>query len=130
MFKISNNVKNLLQHAMPLWKVELTSNNQNFGIVAITRGIFQGDSLSPLLFIIGLIAQDQCIRTNNIKTKIDGTRNDPKCRMCKANDETISHIISECLKLLQKEHKRRHDWMGKTVHWDICRKKSFNVSDK
>ena len=75
-------------------------------------------------------AQDQCIRTNNIKTKIDGTRNDPKCRMCKANDETISHIISECLKLLQKEHKRRHDWMGKTVHWDICRKKSFNVSDK
>ena len=26
-------------------------------------------------------AQDQCIRTNNIKTKIDGTRNDPKCRI-------------------------------------------------
>ena len=28
-------------------------------------------------------AQDQCIRTNNIKTKIDGTRNDPKCKCVK-----------------------------------------------
>ena len=55
MFKIANNVQDLLQHTMPLWKVELTSNNENFGNVAIKRGIFQGDSLLPLLFIIGLI---------------------------------------------------------------------------
>ena len=75
-------------------------------------------------------AQDQCIRTNNIKTKIDGTRNDPKCWMYKANDEIITHIISECPKLLQNEYKRRHDWMGKTVHWDICKKKGFNVPEK
>ena len=32
-------------------------------------------------------AQDLCFRTNNIKTKIDDTRNDPKCRMCKSKDE-------------------------------------------
>ena len=75
-------------------------------------------------------AQDQCISINIIKRKTDGTRNDPKCRMCKANDETITHIISECPKLLQKEYKRQHDWMGKTVHWDICKKKAFNVPDK
>ena len=55
MFKIANNVPNLLQYFMFLWKVELTSNNQNFGNVEIKRGIFQGDSLSPLLFITGLI---------------------------------------------------------------------------
>ena len=55
MFKIANNVQNLIQYVMPVWKVELTSNNKNFGNVAIKRGIFQGDSLSPLLFIIGLI---------------------------------------------------------------------------
>ena len=47
-------------------------------------------------------AQEQYIRTNKIKTKIDGTRNDPKWQMCKANDETITHIISKCPKRLQK----------------------------
>ena len=75
-------------------------------------------------------AQDQCVRTNNIKTKIDGTKNDPKCRMSKTNDETVTHIISECLKLLQKEYKQRHGCMGKAVHWDTCRKKGFNVPEK
>ena len=72
----------------------------------------------------------ECIKTNNIKTKIGGTRNDPRCRMCKANDETIIQIISLCLKPLQKEYKRRHDWMGNTVHWDICRKKDYDVPEK
>ena len=55
MFKIASNIQNLLHYAMPLWKVELASNNQNFGNVEIKRGIFQVGSLSPLLFIIGLI---------------------------------------------------------------------------
>ena len=45
-------------------------------------------------------AQDQCIRTSNIKTKIDGARNDPKWRMCKTYDKKITHIIYECPKLL------------------------------
>ena len=55
MFKIASNIQNLLHYAMPLWKVELASNNQNFGNVEIKRVIFQVGSLSPLLFIIGLI---------------------------------------------------------------------------
>ena len=50
--------------------------------------------------------------------------------MCKANDETIHPYFSECLKLLQKEYKRQHDWMGKAVLWDICIKKGFNVPGK
>ena len=50
--------------------------------------------------------------------------------MGKTNDETVTHIISECLKLLQKEYKQRHGCMGKAVHWDTCRKKGFNVSEK
>ena len=50
--------------------------------------------------------------------------------MSKANNETVPHIISECPKLFQKECKQQHDWMGKTVYWDICRKKGFNVPEK
>ena len=75
-------------------------------------------------------AQDQYIRTNNIKTKIDGTRTDPKYRFCKANDETMTQIISECPKLLQKEYKRQHNWMEKTVYLDFCRKEGSNVPKK
>ena len=55
MFKIANNVQNLLQLVMSLWKVELTSSNQNFGNVKKKRGFLQRKSLSSLLFIIGLI---------------------------------------------------------------------------
>ena len=50
--------------------------------------------------------------------------------VCKTNDQTITHIISECPKPLHKEYKQQHDWMGRTVHWDICRKKGFNVLKK
>ena len=48
-------------------------------------------------------AKDLCIGTNNIKTMIDFIRNNPKCRLCKAHNKTITHIISECPKLLQKK---------------------------
>ena len=36
------------------WKTELISGDTNLGEVNINRGIFQGDSLSPLLFIKSL----------------------------------------------------------------------------
>ena len=35
---VVNNVQNLLQCAISLWKVELASNSQNFGNVAIKKG--------------------------------------------------------------------------------------------
>ena len=75
-----------------------------------------------------LAAQEQAIRTNNIKAKIDKTQNDSKCRMCKSSEETINHIISECPKLAQKEYKRRHDWFGTKIHWEICKKYDIEVN--
>ena len=38
-----------------------------------------------------------------------------KCRLCEDRDETINHIISECSKLVQKEHKTRHDRVLKVI---------------
>ena len=37
------------------WKTELISGDTNLGRVDINQGIFQGDSLSLLLFILSLI---------------------------------------------------------------------------
>ena len=58
-----------------------------------------------------MAAQEQAIRTNVIKAKIDKTQEESKCRMCGQVDETVNHIISECSNLAQKEYKRRHDWV-------------------
>ena len=77
-----------------------------------------------------LAAQEQAIRTNLIKAKIDNTQEDSRCRMCGKVDETINHLISECSKMAQKEYKNRHDWVGRRIHWDICRKFGVNVSEK
>ena len=45
-------------------------------------------------------------------------------------DETINHIISECSKLAQKEYKARHDWVGKVIHWEMCKKFKFDHTNK
>ena len=71
----------------------------------------------------GLImaAQEQAIRTNHTKAKIDKTQENSKCRMCGKAEERVNHVLSECSKLAQKEYKR-HDWFGTKIQWEICRK--------
>ena len=63
-----------------------------------------------------IAAQDSAIRTNHIKARIDTTQQNSKCRLCGDRDETINHIISECCKLVHREYKARHDWVGKVIH--------------
>ena len=41
----------------------------------------------------------------------------------------INHIISEFSKLAQKEYKIRHDWVGKVIHWELCKKFKFVHTD-
>ena len=40
---------------MKNWRVELVCGSASLGEVSISRGIFEGDSLSLLLFVIALI---------------------------------------------------------------------------
>ena len=77
-----------------------------------------------------ITAQDNAIRTNHIKTRIDKTQQNCKCRLCGDRDETINHTISECIKLAPKEYKMRHDWVGKVFHWEMCRKFQFDHTNK
>ena len=50
--------------------------------------------------------------------------------MCRKVDESIDHSVSGCIKLAQKEYKRRHDNLGKIVHWKLARKCNFEAGDK
>ena len=47
------------------WKVELICGLEILEDVPINRGIFQGNALSPLLFVIPLIALTHILRTGN-----------------------------------------------------------------
>ena len=56
-----------------------------------------------------------------MKHKTDKTAISPLCKMCDKKSETISHIVSECEKLPQKEYKRGQN-LAKLVHWKLCGK--------
>ena len=69
----------------------------------LRKGNFKRETESLLI-----AAENNAIRTNHIKARIDKTQQNSKCRLCDDRDETINHIISECSKLVQKEYKIRH----------------------
>ena len=93
-------------------------------------GIHKSTSLmsSSLLFLIA--AQNNAIRINHIEARIDKTQQYSKCRRCGDRDETIIHIISECSKLAQMEYKAKNDWVGKVIHWEMCKKFRFDHTNK
>ena len=74
--------------------------------------------------------QNQIIRTNPVKAKIDKSQGDSLCRMCRKVDESMDHIVSGCSKLAQKEYKKRYDYLGRIVHWKFARKCNFEAGDK
>ena len=59
-----------------------------------------------------IAAQNDAIKTNYVKAKIDNTQKNSKCRICSDRNETVNPIISEYSKLIQKEYTSRHDWVG------------------
>ena len=53
LFRVAE-INSLLVNSMGKWKVMLYSGNCKLGEIEIKRGIFQGDSLSPLVFVLAL----------------------------------------------------------------------------
>ena len=78
---INGKVQNLLQESRKKWKVELTCGKKELGEVSIKRGIFQGDALSPFLFMIALIPLTSVLR--NVKAGYSFV----------TNKEKINHFI-------------------------------------
>ena len=52
---VTENIEILLVNSMEKWRVMLCAGNSELGEVDIKRDIFQGDFLSPLVFVLTLI---------------------------------------------------------------------------
>ena len=62
MLGIADNIRSFLEKSMKKWKLLLSSNESNLCEVDVNRSIFQGDSLSPLLFVICIIPLSLLLR--------------------------------------------------------------------
>ena len=68
------------------------------------------------------VLPEQTIRTNYVKHHIDKTSENPLCRLCGKNGESVQNFVSGCEKFAQREYKRRHNNVANKVHWDLCKK--------
>jgi len=65
LFGVHGKLVGFLNNSMKLWKTVLTCNNEVLRVINIKRGIFQGDSLSPLLFVLALMPLSIVLRNIN-----------------------------------------------------------------
>ena len=85
----------------------------------ISVGFQYGDLKKEAESLI-VAAQNQSIRTNLVRAKIDKSQGDSLCGVCRKVYESIDHINGGCSKLAQKEYNGRHDNLGKIVHWKLA----------
>ena len=67
LFGVAENIKSLLVNSMEKWTVMLCSGNPELGEVEIKQGIFQGDSVSPLVFVLALIPLSLILRRQHMR---------------------------------------------------------------
>ena len=92
----------------------LTTNKQHITLENMTwlrKGHFKRETEYFLIAV-----QNNNIRSNHIKTRIETTQQNSRCKLCIDRDETINHIISKCSKLAENEYKTRNDWVGTVIH--------------
>ena len=101
MLKVAGNVQRLLAGSMHDWKTVLTSNNKVLGEVDIKCGIFQGDSLSPYLFIIAMIPLSILLRREKMGYALG------------SDGKLVNHLLfMDDLKLYGKTESELEDLIG------------------
>ena len=80
--------------------------------------------------VLQITAQNNAIKTNYVRAKIDQTQRNIKCRLCEERDETINLVVSESSKLAQKDYQSRYDWVGKVIHCELCKRLKFYQTSK
>ena len=72
--QVAPNVIDFVERLMKSWSTELTACGQTLGTVKIKRGIFQGDSLSPLLFVLCVIPLTKILRNAKAGYMLDNIK--------------------------------------------------------
>ena len=118
LYKISPIISNFLRTSMTKWQTRLLLSHNNGTLKSdpgkIKRGIFQGDSLSPLLFCLVLI-----LHSNELNNTGYGY---------KTFDRTINHLFyMDDLKLFAKNDQDLEDLLNTVKEFsnDKCAKASF-----
>ena len=62
MYKISDEEINLIEKTMKTWRVKLTAGGRSLVEANIKRGIFQGDALSAVQFLIAMMTFNHILR--------------------------------------------------------------------
>ena len=81
MMGVAGNVRGMMEKSMEKWQTELSVNGEILGSVDIKRGIFQGDSFSPLLFVMIMIPLSMILQDLNKGFKFGN------------NGEKINHLL-------------------------------------
>ena len=100
---LADNIIVLIKQNMNRWKTKLYADGKLLGSVPISRGIFQGDSFSPLLFVITLLPLTHILRDTGMGYQLE------------KNEAKVSHLsFMDDLKLYGKNEKEV-DSLIKTV---------------
>ena len=75
-------------------------------------------------------SQNNPVRTNYIKTKIDDTQQSDNCRLWGERNEAVNIIICKCNDSAQKENKTKHEWVGKVICRELCKRLKFDNTAK
>ena len=96
MYKISHEVINFIEQTMNTWRGKLTTGGRSIAETKIQRGIFQGDALSPLLFIIVMMPLNHLLRKCTAVYKLSRSQ------------EKINHLMyMDDIKLFAKKKKNK-----------------------
>ena len=94
MYKIPHVVINFIEKTMQIWRVELTAGGRSLAETKIKKSIFQGDALSPLLFIIAMMPLNHILRKCTAGYKLSRSQ------------EKINHLMyKDDIKLFAKNEK-------------------------
>ena len=95
MYKISLEVINVIDKTMKTWRVELTEGGRSLAEAKIQKGIFQGDALSQLLFIISMMPLIHILRKCTAGYKLS-----------RSQEKKINHLMYiDDIKLFAKNEK-------------------------